>query len=292
MNPTSNRIFGDQADQLRRLMRGEANEHRHASRPRTVVVAGGKGGVGTTTISVNLSVAAAVSGKRCVLVDGHFGRSDVAAFCATREGYTITDVLSGRRTLCKALQPGPAGVRVLPGAWAAAQVTDCAPAAQERLLGELSRLDACDLVVIDAGNGINQVVLRFCAAADETLIVTSPDAQSVMGAYAALKTLRSSLPSASVSFLINLASVGQAGETQARLITACRRFLAWEPPCLGHLDIAETVAAAGRARSPLVLTAPRSLQARQITQWATTLLSRVTGDSNKLRKLLQVAPSR
>lgn len=270
-------------------MRGDAEEPRHrAARPRLLVVAGGKGGVGTTTVSVNLAVAAATKGKRCVLVDGHLGRSGVAALCGTRERCTIADVLSGRRTVGETLQPGPAGVGVLPGAWAAAQVTDCASAAQERLLVDLRRLHDFDLVVIDAGNGINPVMRRFCAAADETLVITSPDASAIMGCYTVLKTLRSAMPSVSPSFAINLASAGQADDTEARLMNACRRFLAWQPQCLGHLPIAEVVAAAGWARSPWVLTAPRSPQARQINAWATRL-SHVTGESNESRKRFQVA---
>jgi flagellar biosynthesis protein FlhG len=263
---------------------------RPRARPRLLVVAGGKGGLGTTTISVNLAVASALAGNRTLLIDGHLGRSDAAALCGSREGYTIADVLAGRRTMGEALRPGPAGIQLLPGAWATAHVTDCAPAAQQRLLDELTEVHPrADVVVIDAGSGVSRVMRRFCAAADEVLLIASPDSLAIMDTYAALKTLRSAAPDIAPALAINLAgNARQAEEAEARLTRACRRFLGWEPRSLGHLAGAETVAAAGRAQCPFVLAAPRSPEARQINQWASALSCRA-GQSNERRKLVQVA---
>lgn len=267
----------DQAERLRSLMRAESAEARpaarRAGRPQLVVVAGGKGGVGTTTLAVNLSVALARDGHRTVLVDGDLGKADAASLCGTRESYHIADVLAGRRGVHEALQLGPAGVQVLPGAWATGHVTECAPEAQDRLLRELARLGQhADQVVIDAGNGEGRVVQRFCQAADRVLLVTSADDASVMNAYAAIKLLRAVDAEPAIQLVVNLAHDGaEAKQIHDRLARACRRFLAYELPLAGALTRAAEVAEAGRRRQSFVLAAPHAPAARQIEQLAATL---------------------
>src|SRR5215469_2963040 len=153
----------DQANHLRQLMRGakRAAAGDDAKRPRLLAIAGSKGGVGTTTLAVNVAAALARRGRRTLLVDGDLGKADAAALCGTREGYSIGDVLAGRRRIQEAIQPGPAGIGVLPGAWGTGHVTDCDAAAHERLIADLAQLDEFDYAVIDAGCGTNGIVDRF-----------------------------------------------------------------------------------------------------------------------------------
>ena len=84
-----------------------------AARPRRIVVFGGKGGVGTTTIAVNLAVALAQQGQRSLLCDAAGG--DVALQCRLSRGTRWPTCWPETATLAQVLQPGPAGVQVLPG---------------------------------------------------------------------------------------------------------------------------------------------------------------------------------
>lgn len=264
----------DQAERLRSLMRAESRPAvRGTARPQLVAVAGGKGGVGTTTMAVNLAVALAHDGHRTVLVDGHLGTADAAGLCGTREAYHVADVLAGRRGLHEALQLGPGGVQVLPGAWATGHVTECAPAAQDRLLHELAGLGPhAEQVVIDAGNGSHRAVRSFCQAADRVLLVTSPDDASVMNTYAVIKFLRAVEAQPAIHLVVNLArDADEARQTHGRLARACRRFLAFDLPLIGDLPRAAEVAEAGRRQRPFVGAAPQTLASRQIEQLASTL---------------------
>jgi hypothetical protein len=129
----------DQANDLRRLVRQAISTRNDASagRPKLIVVSGGKGGVGTSTIAVNLAIALVQRGSRTVLVDADTHGADARILCQLDELYTVADVLSARRTVRESLQPGPAGLQVLPGAWGEGDISECSPRAQERLVGQL-----------------------------------------------------------------------------------------------------------------------------------------------------------
>src|SRR3984893_10444594 len=152
----------DQANELRLLARQWATELEPASdAPRTIVVSAGKGGVGTTTIAVNLATALARQGCRTVLVDADFSGPDAALLCGIESRDTIADVLSGRRSVHEVLQPGPGGIQVLPGVWPTGAIPNCSPTAQERLLHELDHLGRhAEIIVLDVGSGLNHVVRR------------------------------------------------------------------------------------------------------------------------------------
>ena len=277
----------DQANRLRLLMLAGAREaaRAHVAAPKLIVAASGKGGVGTTTVAVNLAVALARDGWRTVLVDADLGRADATRLCRVDDVYTVADVLAGRRGVHETLVRGPAGVQVLPGAWANGNLADCEPAAQERLLDELARLGPhADYIVIDAGSSLGRVVRRFWQAADRVLVVTSPEATSVTNAYAAIKLLAPSNRRAAIETLVNLAeSAESAAEIGRRLARACRRFLAIdvEPGC--HLPLDARIAAAGKAQTPFVLAAP-SPASDQLEQWA----SRMTAGAGTITNFTRI----
>src|SRR5687768_16840234 len=117
----------DQAFQLRALVRATAQGDAGLAfpPPQKIVVCGGKGGAGATTIAVNLSIALARLGARVVLVDADMDHADVATLCQLETRDTIADVLSARRTVHEVLIRGPAGIQILAGVWSANRVPDC-----------------------------------------------------------------------------------------------------------------------------------------------------------------------
>ena len=145
--------MNDQANDLRRMARQTRVAEPPAARPRLVVFAGGKGGVGTTTLALGIAVAFAERGSRTMLVDADTEGPAVAALCGIEESATLADVLSLRRTAAEVLQTGPGGVRVLPGAWGAGR-GEASWASLDRLITQLQSLGStADLAVIDVGDG-------------------------------------------------------------------------------------------------------------------------------------------
>jgi flagellar biosynthesis protein FlhG len=266
----------DQADELRVLARQWASEAKPAAGgPRKIVVSAGKGGVGTTTVAVNLAAALGRQGCRTILVDADFSGADAAMLCGIESRDTIADVLSGRRSVHEVLQPGPGGIQVVPGIWSPGSIPDCSPSAQQRLLRELDHLGRhAEVVVLDAGSGLNHIVQRFWQAADELLVVTTVEAVSIMDAYAAIKLLLAERVPPVVCTVVNQSpEAGVAIGVHARIAQACQRFLGLRVDRGGSVPWDSSVALANRSGQPLVIENPAAPAAREIERMAEHILS-------------------
>jgi flagellar biosynthesis protein FlhG len=269
----------DQANDLRQLVvRSAAPQTSSAGgRPTLVVLSGGKGGVGTTTLAVNLAVAAAQKRLLTILVDADPRGGHASILCGLRERYTLADVLANRRRIADVLHPGPCGLQVLPGIWGWEKLSAQPPAAAQRVLDQLCGLGAlADLVVLDAGNNSSPAVQRFWLSADLVFAVTSPETASILGTYAAIKVLAKVGEPGKLHCLVNLAPGAKAaGKVHGRLAQACRRLLGLNLNYGGHVSADPRVAGAGHAHRAFVIAASRCLAARQVRRLAARLATTV-----------------
>lgn len=260
----------DQANQLRNLVEQETRLTASASRGQPVLVAvtAGKGGVGATTIALNLSVVLTRLGHRTLLVDADLDGADASLLCRVEERYTVADVLSGRRTVREVLQPGPGGIQVLPGAWGLARPPDDSSPARQRLVEGLKGLGSqVGVIVADAGSGLRPMVGSLWRAADLVLIVSTPELPSVMDTYASIKVHSTSNLLVPIHLLVNQApDESGAEDAHGRISTACLRLLAVPVTRAGHVVTDPQVAACGREGTPLSISAPRSAAAVQLEQ--------------------------
>jgi flagellar biosynthesis protein FlhG len=272
----------DQATDLRTLVRHVATAHDHeymvpaaAARPRRIVVFGGKGGVGTTTIAVNLAAALAQQEGPSLLCDAAGG--DAALQCGLEPRHTLADALAGTRTLAQVLQPGPAGVQVLPGARELVRWPETAEHAWNRLMIQLPSLVPCpEVVVIDAGSRPDPLARQLWQAADRVLLATTVETAAIMDAYASIKLLTDPDPeyrvprSASIALVVNRAPGGPAAdEAQQRLAQACRRFLGLPLRSVGPVPEDGAVPQCAARGQPFVLAmpaCPASLHLRQVVR--------------------------
>jgi flagellar biosynthesis protein FlhG len=251
----------DQANELRQLVLRSARSGPAVpyNAPCIIVLTSGKGGVGTTTIAVNLAAALARDGRRTVLVDADFKNADATKLCRVDATDTV------------------AGVLVLPGAWGRAELVDCSETAQQRLLTQLVHLGAhADFVIVDIGSGASRVAARFWNAADRILLVTTPEAMAIMDTYALLKTLAAS-DRRNVGTLINNASSPRtATDAHQRLSRASKRFLGFELDSFGSIDEHPAIAAA-TAECQLLSTSSDPSAAAAFERLATTLTQSLPG---------------
>lgn len=255
--------MSDQANNLRKLVLAGRRPALDCARadgppPRMLAVAGAKGGVGCTSVAVNLALALASQGLRTVLIDADLNGADVATMCRLPEQHTLADVLAGRRDVHEALVRGPGGIQVLPGAWASRPLKDAPPAAQDRLLEDLAGLGRhIDFVVLDVGCGVNSASRRFWNAADEVLMVASTDRVALMDAYAAVKLLTGDFGQSRIRMWVNLAPDGRTAEdAHRRLSRACWRFLGIKLRFAGWWPAEPAIAAAAQMGSPIMLASP------------------------------------
>jgi flagellar biosynthesis protein FlhG len=267
----------DQASELRQLVRQDAAHVRPApdDAPHVIAVASGKGGVGTTTVAVNLAATLVRLGRRVLLVDADLDSASVARHCGIDAELGIAEVLRGSRSVHEVLCRAAGGMQVLPGGWLADGLVDCTAQAQERLFAELHSLGAhLDDIVLDVGCGISRQKHRFWHAADKVVVVATPDDAAVMNVYAAIKLICGDDLELPVFSLINLApDAPAAAAVHDRLKLACQRFLGRYLFTGGYLPAATEVRNALQAGEPFVLSAPSCDAALEMEHLARQLIA-------------------
>jgi pilus assembly protein CpaE len=189
---------------------------------RMVTVAGGKGGVGTTTVATQLAVLArqAGRGRRVCLVDLDLQTGDVRSLLDLTHRRSITDLLSvaaelSSRQIDDALSSHETGLRVLLPPVEGELGEDVDAGATRQILGGLrSRFD---VVVIDVGSVMTEAATVAVELADQTLVVTTPDVPSMRGVNRLLGLWdRLQVRSDDVRVVINKAS--RTSEIQADMV--------------------------------------------------------------------------
>jgi len=157
---------------------------------RVIAVTGGKGGVGKTSVAVNLATALSQRGRRVVLLDGDLGMANADVLLGLSPPYTLAHVLAGERTLEEVLVSTPQGFQLLP---AASGSTDLAQLSAEEHLGLVRAFSTLplqlDTLIVDTAPGLAHGVLQFSQAAQHVLVVLCDEPASLTDAYALVKVL-------------------------------------------------------------------------------------------------------
>jgi flagellar biosynthesis protein FlhG len=157
---------------------------------RVITVSGGKGGVGKTSVAVNLAVALARAGRSTLLLDADLGLANVDVLLGLAPRATLAQVLDGTLDLQDVLLDGPAGLQIIPAASGVSRLANLGQREQGGLLAAFSQLpNAPEVVVIDTGPGIGNAVSTFCQIADDVLLVACDEPASITDAYALMKVL-------------------------------------------------------------------------------------------------------
>lgn len=234
--------------------------------PRLLLVTGGKGGVGTTTVAVNLAVAMTLNASRVVLVDADTCRADVSTMCGLGDQSDATEIVASRRDIHEVIQPGPAGVQIVPGLWGSGQVTELTETKQRHLVKQwMSLRRHADVVVLDAGNASSRIVKMFWEVADDILLLTTPDSAAVMDAYATVKVMKQD-KSAPVRLIVNQATQHEAQDVHQRIDQSCQRFLEMNVSLLGRIGRDDRFPLAASAGCPLVMQYSDGDATKQIQQ--------------------------
>jgi flagellar biosynthesis protein FlhG len=225
---------------------------------RVLAVTSGKGGVGKTTVVVNLAVAFAQRGRRVLLFDGDLGMANTHVFAGVNPTGNILDVIDGRATLENILQPGPAGVQMICGPSGVGRLADLGDRVLEALGRELLRVAAdFDVLLIDTGAGVAPTVMHFVGLAADAIVVATPNLASTLDAYGVIKVAHELRLGTRLHVLVNeVEDQAQAASVLGRIIGCATRFLQITPGELGFLWRDPEFEVANQHRRPLVLAYP------------------------------------
>lgn len=226
-----------------------------------VLVTGGKGGVGKSTLAANLALSVAREGRRVLLVDLDLGLGDLETLLSLPSGPSLEEALDGAG-LEAALRRGPLGLDVLPAANGSEELARNDPDVRARLLAALAELAGrYELVIGDSAAGIGPDVLAFACSADRVLVTTTPEVAALTDAYGLIKALdrygaRTGVDVPTPELVINLAGdVAEADGLARKLRSICERFLCRSPRQAGWLPRSTAIAAAAGRGRPFALEA-------------------------------------
>jgi flagellar biosynthesis protein FlhG len=232
----------DQAGTLRRMVQNpRIKSVKEGSNPlkqvRVVAVASGKGGVGKTNVVANLALSLQSQGKRVLILDADLGLGNLDVLLGLAPRFNIQHVLSGEKEIADILMTGPGGVLILPACSGIQELTALTDSQKMNLLSQLDTLEnLIDIMLIDTGAGISDNVTYFATAAQDIIIVASPEPTSLTDAYALIKILSTRYGEYRFQLLSNMVKSPQEGKDLYRKMTAVSdRYLNISLDYLGHI---------------------------------------------------------
>jgi len=242
---------------------------------RVIAVTSGKGGVGKTNTSINLAISLADKGNRVILLDADLGLANVEVLLGLNSIYTIQHVIDGQRSMSEILVKGPGGIAVVPGTSGIAKLADLSPKARNRIMEGLRELQArSDFIIIDTMAGIGRSATSFVVAADEVLLVSTPEPSSIVDAYAMLKTIYQNRENAIVRLIANMViNKKQASAVYSKLSNVSQQYLGRKLSYLGMIARDPHVNQAVMQSFPYSLRFPNAPASKSIADIADRLIS-------------------
>ena len=181
---------------------------------RIIAVTSGKGGVGKTFVSANLAAALTRRGQRVLVLDADLGLANLDVVLNLHPKITLHDVFTGKAALDDAVIAAPGGFDVLLAGSGMVEYSRLTPEVRNQFINVLQTLTPrFDVVLLDTGAGISDVVLFSVSLAAEVLIVATPEPTSLTDAYAAIKVLATQQKRQHLRLVVNQAA--RAGDGRA-----------------------------------------------------------------------------
>ncbi|TQV86763.1 MinD/ParA family protein [Aliikangiella coralliicola] len=248
-----------------------------ATKPvKVIAVTGGKGGVGKTNVSVNLSIALSQLGFKVMLLDADLGLANVDVMLGLPSKHNLSHVLSGECELRDIVIHGPHGVQIVPASSGTQNMAELSAVEHAGIIQAFSEIGQnLDFLIVDTAAGITDMVVSFTRAAQDVLTVVCDEPTSITDAYALMKVLNRDHRITRFHVLANMVRSSQEGrEIFAKLSGVCNRFLDVTLNYLGSVPQDENVRKAIKKQKALVEAFPRSPAsialkslAKKVQQW-------------------------
>ena len=198
---------------------------------KVVAVTSGKGGVGKTFVSANLAASLAKLGHKVLVLDADLGLANLDVVLNLYPKITLHDVFTGKAKLEEAIVRAPGGFSVLLAGSGMVEYSRLSAEVRDNFLRIMSGLvPHYDIVLLDTGAGISDVVLFAVSLASEVIVVATPEPTSLTDAYATIKVLVGQQKRQNIRMVINQAArLGDGRAITVQLQQVLDRFVTTEP---------------------------------------------------------------
>lgn len=280
----------DQAEQLRKMMQQTETK----PKARVITVTSGKGGVGKTSISINLAIQLTRLGKKVVVFDADFGLANIEVMLGVRPQYNLADMMFRGKDLTDIITQGEEGISFISGG---SGIQELASMNREQVMFLTSRLIAldkyADIIIVDTGAGISDSVLEFVLASTEVLLVATPEPTSITDAYALLKALNRKeefvKEDTSIKMISNRVKNDAEGQNlYEKMRVVSDKFLNIPITYLGPVPMDEQISKAVMRQKPVSVINPDASSAKAIKQIAERLLELDSAEITEKRGMFQL----
>lgn len=225
------------------------------------VVTSGKGGVGKTSLSVNMCTELARRGKRVIIVDADLGLANAHILMGVKPERTLTDYLEGKAQLPDCIADGQNGLKLISGGQGMAEMANLDEHGRKRIVDAIMDLRSyCDLILVDTGAGVSSAVTDFVQMADHTLVITNANFAAIANAYGIIKVMVSNGYEKPMHLVVNRArSTEEAKQVFMKLKGCTKKFLDSDLGFLGLVPEDIQVQNSVQKRTPFSEAAPDSI---------------------------------
>jgi flagellar biosynthesis protein FlhG len=247
-----------------------------SSRAKVIAVTSGKGGVGKTSVTVNLAIALSQKGFRVVIIDADLGLSNIDVVFGIVPKYTLLDSVNSDKGILDILCDGPNNIKFISGGSGVQELIHLNKNSLEAFIANMSQLDhIADYIFIDTGAGLSDTVMNFVLSAEEVILVVTPEPTSITDAYALVKTVARTKKDCNINILINRAdNENEAKNVYNNFTMVSDKFLGMKLGTLGYLPYDHSFTKSVKLQRPYLLSYPKNFASKLFNDIADSLIKK------------------
>lgn len=247
--------MNDQAAKLRQMVLENKNK-----KARVITVTSGKGGVGKSNFTLNFAIRLKELGKQVVIIDVDLGLANIDVLIGVTTKLSLYDVIQEGKSIWDVIYKSDYGIDIVAGGSGMTDLLKLDESQLEHFMEQIESLSSyADYIILDTGAGLSNEIAKFIVAADDVILLTTPEPTSITDAYAIVKMVNTIEKDVNYQLIINRIYTDEDGKSTAdKLQLVAKRFLSVDLPVLGFLPEDKVVHQAVKKQKPFVVAFPEA----------------------------------